>query len=316
MPNQIIELEAVTKSYQRFPALHDVTTTIPAGVTGLLGPNGAGKSTLIKILLGLLKATSGRATVLGLDVWRDSMSIRQQVGYMPEDDCYLPTLSGVECVQFAARLNCLPPLEALRRAHEILDFCGAGQERYRTVETYSTGMRQKLKFAQSLVHDPQLLILDEPTAGLDPDEREAMLNRIGVLARGHGKSILICTHILPDVQRVSDQVVILAAGRISVSRSLAELSRPLTPSTHVRVIGSAERFRDALSSRGMRIEPGPPGTVVVGGDSPECLQAIWQAAAEGDVMVRSLTPARNSLETIFLQAVEDATRAGGGDADS
>ncbi|RPH79927.1 MAG: ABC transporter ATP-binding protein, partial [Planctomycetaceae bacterium] len=169
----MIELRGVTKAFDRFQALHDITTTIPAGVTGLLGPNGAGKSTLIKILLGLLKASAGEAQVLGFDVWRQSKTIRQLVGYMPEDDCYLPTLSGVESVQFAARLNSMPAIEALRRAHEILDFCGAGQERYRTVETYSTGMRQKLKFAQALVHDPPLLILDEPTSGLDPDEREA-----------------------------------------------------------------------------------------------------------------------------------------------
>lgn len=310
MRGNLIELEAVTKSYQRFQALRDITVAIPPGVTGLLGPNGAGKSTLIKILLGLLKATSGTAKVLGYDVWRDSPAIRQQVGYMPEDDCYLPTLSGVESVQFAARLNRFPALEALRRAHEILDFCGAGQERYRTVDTYSTGMRQKLKFAQALVHDPRLLILDEPTAGLDPDEREAMLNRIGVLAREHGKSILICTHILPDVQRVSDQVVILAAGRISVARSLVELSRPLVPAMHVRVVGPSEPFAEALAARGLAVELGAAGTVIVAGDSDDRVREIWRTVAEGTFVLRSLTPARNSLETIFLQAVEASTRGG------
>lgn len=311
----MIELRGLTKSFDRFQALHDITTTIPAGVTGLLGPNGAGKSTLIKILLGLLKASSGEAQVLGLDVWQRSKTIRQLVGYMPEDDCYLPTLSGVESVQFAARLNSMPATEALRRAHEILDFCGAGQERYRTVETYSTGMRQKLKFAQALVHDPPLLILDEPTSGLDPDEREAMLNRIRMLAQRHDKSIVICTHILPDVQQVSDHVVILAAGRVSVANSLAALSRPPVPALEVRLTGPSERLLVELANHGLDAKPGGNDSVIVLGDSAECVRAIWQAAATSDSLIRSLTPTRNSMETIFLDAVRNSTR-GGSDADS
>jgi ABC-2 type transport system ATP-binding protein len=302
----VVELKAITKSFKKFQALHDITTTVPRGVTGLLGPNGAGKSTLIKILLGLLRASSGQGAVLGLDVWQSSKQIRQSVGYMPEDDCYLPTLTGVECVQFAARLNCLPPLEALRRAHEILDFCGAGQERYRTVETYSTGMRQKLKFAQALVHDPPLLILDEPTSGLDPDEREAMLNRIRVLAKSHGKSIIFCTHILPDVQHVSDFVVILAAGRVSVANSLAELSRPQVPSLHVRTIGHTDKLARALADK-FQTKDGPLGTLVVLGDSADCIREIWRTASTNDIVIRSLTPARNSMESIFLDAVQSAT---------
>jgi ABC-2 type transport system ATP-binding protein len=179
--SDVVRLDSLTKHFGPVRVLDDVSMTLDVGVTGMLGPNGAGKSTLIKILLGLLRATSGTGHVLGLDVHQQSREIRERVGYMPEDDCYLPALSGVESVQFAARLCRIPAVEALRRSHEILDFCGAGQERYRDVETYSTGMRQKLKFAQALVHDPPFLILDEPTSGLDPDERDAMLNRIRVL---------------------------------------------------------------------------------------------------------------------------------------
>lgn len=305
--DNVLDLKAITKSFKKFQALYDISARIPRGVTGLLGPNGAGKSTLIKILLGLLRATSGQGTVLGLDVWQNSKQIRQLVGYMPEDDCYLPTLSGVECVQFAARLNCFPPLEALRRAHEILDFCGAGQERYRPVETYSTGMRQKLKFAQALVHDPPLLILDEPTSGLDPDEREAMLNRIRVLATAHHKSIIICTHILPDIQHVSDYVVILAAGRVSVANSLIELSRPQVPSLNVRTLGGTEKLAHALAARNVPTKDGPLGSLVVLGDSPDCIREVWRAAAACEIVIRSLTPARNSMETIFLDAVQSAT---------
>jgi len=300
----VIELRSITKSFRKFQALHDISVNIPTGVTGLLGPNGAGKSTLIKILLGLLRATSGEGTVLGMPVWRDSKHIRQLVGYMPEDDCYLPSQTGVECVQFAARLNCVPAIEALRRAHEILDFCGAGQERYRTVETYSTGMRQKLKFAQALVHDPPLLILDEPTSGLDPDEREMMLNRIRVLARSHQKSIVICTHILPDVQQVSDFVVILASGRVSVANAMSELARPAVPALQIRILGSPDKLLTAIRARNLDAKLGPMATVIVEGDSEERIREIWRIAAELDVVVRSLTPARNSMEAIFLEAVQ------------
>ncbi len=208
----VIHLDNITKDYGRFRALEDVSLDIESGVTGLLGPNGAGKSTLIKVLLGLLRLTSGSGRLLGFQLGRNNKEIRANVGFMPEDDCYLYGLSGVESVQLAAQLSCFPAIEGLRRAHEILDFCGMGQERYRAVETYSTGMRQKLRFAQAIVHDPPVLILDEPTSGLDPEERVAMLNRIRRLARDEGKAVVICTHILPDVQAVSDAVVILCVA--------------------------------------------------------------------------------------------------------
>ncbi len=304
-----IELRSLTKSYRGFQALHDITLDFPSGVTGLLGPNGAGKSTLIKILLGLLRASSGTGSVLGKPIWQQSKAIRQMVGYMPEDDCYLPSLSGVQSVQFAARLNCLPRTEALRRSHEILDFCGAGQERYRNVETYSTGMRQKLKFAQALVHDPALLILDEPTSGLDPDERNAMLNRIRVLSQSHGKSIVICTHILPDVQQVSDFVVILSAGRVSVAKPMAELARPLVPAMQVRTLGPPAVLQTALQSKGFDSKLAASDLLTVQHDSSDCIRAIWQSAREQGIVIRSLTPARNSMEMIFLEAVQSTHQA-------
>ncbi len=185
----VVELAQIDKWYGRVAALRSVNLRLMDGVTGLLGPNGAGKTTLIKVLLGLVRITRGAGTVLGFDLRRDARRIRQHVGFMPEDDCYIAGLSGVEMVQFAARLAGYPARESLRRAHEMLDFCGVEQERYREVDTYSTGMRQKVKFAQAIVHDPPLLILDEPTAGLDPDERVTMLRRIQGLARESGKAV-------------------------------------------------------------------------------------------------------------------------------
>ncbi len=302
---EIIRLDGVSKRFGPIRALTDVSLVVGPGITGLLGPNGAGKSTLIKILLGLLEASSGSGNVLGYKLGTQSRDIRAAVGFMPEDDCYLPSLSGVECVQFAARLCRLPAIEALRRAHEILDFCGAGEERYRDVETYSTGMRQKLKFAQALVHDPQLLILDEPTSGLDPEERASMLSRIRVLAERHGKSVILCTHILPDVQSVSDSVVIMARGRVCVTDSLEELSRPESPSIHVATIGSSDALCEKLNAAGLSVDNGAHGDLTVAGAGDGTTVAVWKAAKETGTVVRSITPARNSMEAIFLDAVQE-----------
>jgi ABC-2 type transport system ATP-binding protein len=299
----LIEIRHITKDYGDFRALDDVSLSIGPGVTGLLGPNGAGKSTLIKVLLGLVRITSGDGRLLNFQLGRQAREIRASVGYMPEDDCYLHGLSGVESVQFMAQLSGFERVEALRRAHEILDFCGAGQERYRTVETYSTGMRQKLRFAQAIVHDPPILILDEPTSGMDPEERELMLKRIGILARKHGKAVILCTHILPDVQTVSDHVIILAKGKVRRSEKLEVLSRPATPSVTVKVLGREEVFIHMLTQRGLKIETGQFGALTIHGRFEELAGHVWQAAGASQVTVQSLTPSKNSLEEIFLEAV-------------
>lgn len=300
----LIDLVDITKDYGRFRALDNVSLKIESGITGLLGPNGAGKTTLIKVLLGLVKTTSGHGKLLDYELGRQNREIRAHVGYMPEDDCYLHGMTGVDCVQFVAQLSRLPATEALRRAHEILDFCGLAQERYRTVETYSTGMRQKLRFAQAIVHDPPVLILDEPTSGLDPEERQVMLNRIRLLARDHGKAVLLCTHILPDVQSISDAVVILARGRVQVADTLVELSRPATPSLEVRLLGMADRFVEAIRGRGIKIEHRSSGDFVLLGAPDQLVPQVWQAATATGVGIRSMTPSRNSLEEIFLNAVK------------
>lgn len=299
----LIDLVEITKDYGRFRALDHVSLKIESGITGLLGPNGAGKTTLIKVLLGLVRITSGRGRLLDFELGRQNREIRAHVGYMPEDDCYLHGMTGVECVQFVAQLSRLPAVEALRRAHEILDFCGLAQERYRTVETYSTGMRQKLRFAQAIVHDPPVLILDEPTSGLDPEERQVMLNRIRLLARDHGKAVLLCTHILPDVQSISDSVVILARGQVQVADSLAELSRPALPSLEVRLLGAATQFVESIRSHGINVEQRGTDSVVLRGSPNQLADHVWQAARTCGVGVRSMTPSRNSLEEIFLNAV-------------
>ena len=307
--NNLIELQNIYKDYGHFRALDDVSMTIRQGVTGLLGPNGAGKSTLIKLLLGLVRLTGGSGSILGHPLGSDIKAIRSKVGYMPEDDCFLHGLSGVESVQLAARLSRIEATEALRRAHEILDFCGAGQERYRAVETYSTGMRQKLRFAQAIVHDPPLLILDEPTSGLDPDEREAMLNRIRVLSSQHGKAIILCTHILPDVKQVSDDVIIMAKGKVKVSASLEELSVPRDPAQFIHYVGSGDSLMDSMRRRGFTVTPmeGQSGFIIPG-DGTDSLLQLWEAAREENASIRAILPARNSMEEIFLEAVREGGR--------
>ena len=225
---------------------------------------------------------------------------------MPEDDCYIPGMSGVEVVQFSACLSGLPTVEALRRAHEILDFCGMKQERYRIIDTFSTGMRQKIKFAASIVHDPEYLILDEPTAGLDPEEREALLSRIRLLWTQSGKSVLISTHILPDVQSICDDAVILSHGQIRLSESLENLSRTESPSFSIRVYENREKLARALKQRSLDPQINPDGTIVIESANPDLSSIIWQAARDSGTVIQSLIPARNSLEEIFMATVKEA----------
>jgi ABC-2 type transport system ATP-binding protein len=268
----------------------------------VLGPNGSGKSTLIKALLGLVRTQAGGGSVLGHS-WPDHVRvIRDKVGYLPEDDCYIAGLAGIESVAFMARLSGLPGTEGLRRAHEIMDFCDIGEERYREVETYSTGMRQKLKFAQALVHDPPLLILDEPTTGLDPDQRQSMLSRIKTLAREHGKTVMLSTHILPDVRSVCDQVVMLVRGTVRLADSLDNLSRPIEPTVHVTVYGDSSRLVDLVRQQGHEVTVDGEGSLRIGGVSDEQTSLVWNWAAQTETSIRRLEPAVNSLEKIFFDA--------------
>ena len=308
----LIQLTDLVKHYRGTHALRGVNLNVYPGITGLLGPNGAGKSSLIKILLGLVRVSGGSASVLGLHPHRHGRQIRNRIGYMPESDCYLPGLTGIEVVQFSAGLSGLPRLEGLRRSHEILDFCSMGQERYRNIETYSTGMRQKIKFAAAIVHDPELLILDEPTSGLDPEERESLLNRISHLHHQFGKSILLSTHILPDVQSTCHQVVIIADGRVLVDQDLGTLNRQNSPAMTVRGCGDQDGFFRALSAANLQATQQPDGAIVVvsaSDESPALPQSIWHAARQSGYSVQALTSATKSLEDVFLHAVREASHA-------
>ncbi len=299
----LIELENVSKRYGAFQALDGLQARIRPGVIGLLGPNGAGKSTLIKVLLGLVKLTTGTARVLGHDTRKETRAIRQVVGYMPEDDCILAGMSAVEAVAYAGELARLPYLNSLRRAHEILDYVGVDEERYRPVESFSTGMRQKMRMAQALVHSPKLVFLDEPTSGMDPKGRARMLRLVRELFHKKGVSVVISTHILTDVENCCDSVLILGRGKLLVYDDLETLRKPVDASVQVTIDGELGSFERALEQRGLKTSRVGPDELRIPGDGEQVAGAVFLAAGECGATVRRLARSQNSLESIFLDAV-------------
>ena len=257
----MITTRGLTKRYgERVTALSDLTVDVPAGVTGLVGANGAGKSTLIQILLGLLPATAGTATVLDLDVRTGGRAIRELVGYMPEHDCLPPDVTATELVVHLARMSGLPTTAARERAADTLRHVGLYEERYRAVGGYSTGMRQRVKLAQALVHDPRLVLLDEPTNGLDPAGRDDMLELIRRIGTVFGISVVVTSHLMGELERVCDHVVVVDGGRLMRSATTAEMTgrtEALTLEVSERADEVAARLRAAgvaVRSAGGRLE--------------------------------------------------------------
>ena len=300
----VLEIEQVTKRYRGSMALDGVSFTLEPGVFGLLGPNGAGKSTLIKALMGLVRINSGEARVLGHDSKRHFRRIRELVGYMPEDECIFPGLMGVESVAYAGELSGLPRIDSVRRAHEVLDYVGLGEERYREVQTYSTGMRQKQKLAQAIVHDPRLVLLDEPTSGLDPLGRKRMLKLIRGLYDRTQTSVVLSTHILHDVEEVCDSVVILGHGRLLVHDTMENLSRPADESVKVGLERADPAFEEALERVGARWEAIHADELRVFGEPQAAAAQAMEAARATGVFLSRIESGRNTLEEIFLEAVK------------
>lgn len=248
----IIEARGLSKVFGSQRALTDVTVQVPPGTIGLLGPNGAGKSTFIKCLLNLETPTTGSATVLGRDIRTGNRASRERVGYSPERDCHIPGMAGCEYVTYCGQLSGMPFRVARQRTHEILDLVGMGQERYRPVDTYSTGMRQRVKLAQALVHDPDVVFLDEPTNGLDPSGREHILNLIGALWRDLGISVVMSSHLLRDIERVCDRVIIIGHGRVLEHDSIAGLKARHQRIVELAPAAETERFCAVLADAGLK----------------------------------------------------------------
>src|SRR5579884_1561046 len=245
-----IELTNISRWYGSFLALDDVSLRLEPGRIGLLGPNGAGKSTLLKILMGLLPPSSGQGQILDHELGQNGVLLRQSVGYMSEADALVPGLRGAEYVALAGELYGMPRKQALRRAHEVLTYLDLEDARYRLLEEYSTGMKQRLKLAQALVHDPPLLLLDEPTSGLDPAGRETMLRLLLTLGKEHGKSLILSTHLLGDVERVCETVVILHGGQILLHGQVGELRARRHDRYRLQVQGDPAAFLEELRLEG------------------------------------------------------------------
>ena len=297
----VVEARDLSREYPRVRALDRLSVDIPGGAVGLLGQNGAGKSTLIKILLGFVAPTSGQVRVFGLDPATDALGIRQKIGYMPEVESFIPAMSAVDYVYLAARLTGLPHTDAMQRTHMVLNYVGLHEERYRRVGAYSTGMKQKVKFAQAIVHHPKLLLLDEPTTGLDPRARDEMLRLIRDIAHGKGIDVILSTHILHDVEVVCDHVVILHQGRLVAQDDLAKLTSSKEAAYDVRVKGDRDLFLKTLKEEGLEGIPEQEEHVRIHqGDGTE---PILRAAVKSGIQIRHLARVQNSLEALFTRLV-------------
>ena len=301
----VVSLEGVTVVYGKQAALRDVTTQFAAGAVGLLGPNGAGKSTLLKSLLGFVTPDRGRMRVLGFDVAAAPLEIRARVGYMPETDAHIPGMNAVSFVAYCGELAGLPRVDAMQRAHEVLFYVGLGEARYRNVETYSTGMKQRIKLAQALVHDPDLLFLDEPTNGMDPRGRDEMLELVRDLGHNKGVNLILSSHLLPDVEYTCDEVVVIDKGSVATSGAIAALKQPRGRAFELRVktSGALDAFLDRLRAAGLECHATDEDVmrVFVPGDGGA--RELFALAAAERVQVRHLRPSVPTLEDVFAHAV-------------
>ncbi|HET7619697.1 MAG TPA: ABC transporter ATP-binding protein [Vicinamibacterales bacterium] len=303
----VVQLDDVTVIYGRNHALNNVSARFEPGAFGLLGPNGAGKSTMLKALLGFVVPSKGRMTVLGMNVAESPLAIRARIGYMPESDAHIPGMNAVSFVAYCGQLAGLPPVDAMQRAHEVLFYVGLGEARYRNVETYSTGMKQRIKLAQALVHDPDLLFLDEPTNGMDPKGRDEMLELIRDLGHNKGVNLILSSHLLPDVEFTCDSVVVMDKGQVAAQGPIRELKGPAGRVFELRIKGEQNGFIDALRGAGMDVHATDedvmrvfvPGDAPGGGDQ----RAIFALAARQGAQVRHLRPSIPTLEDVFAKAV-------------
>ncbi len=285
--------------------LDGLTGELRGHAIGLLGPNGAGKSTLINTLLGFHSPSRGTAGVLGMDAVRDRSRIRQCIGYMPENDSFIGNMNGVRFVRYMAELAGLPPREALERAHEALFYVGLGEVRYRKISTYSLGMKQLIKLAQALAHGPRLLILDEPTNGLDPNARQRMIQTIQEIRKEGSVRMLISSHLLRDIDETCDEVLILKGGRIAALCNIEEERRSQRNFIELETVGAAEAFSQKMRDLGCECASFPGGRVKL--VMPDQIEArdVYATAAQCGVQIRRVHKRRDSLEDIFLRAMDN-----------
>jgi ABC-2 type transport system ATP-binding protein len=293
----VAQVEGLSKRYGSVQALDRVEVVIEQGCTGLVGSNGAGKSTLIKLLLGLLAPDEGGASVLDHDVAADPLAVRAQVGYLPEGACLPGDVTAADFVAFMAQLAGLPPRPARERAAEVCYQVGLDEERYRAIGGFSTGMQQRVKLAAALVHDPRFLLLDEPTDGMDPQGREDMLELIDRIRGELGIDLLVSTHLLGDVERVCDRVVMVHAGRVLAQGPITSVAGTTEPGFGIQLADNGPEVQAALAAAGLAVLRPAEGELLVQGSS----DLIRDVAAERGWALRRMVPRAPSLEETFLR---------------
>lgn len=306
----VIELEQLSVTFGKRPILKSLSGALNGRAIGLLGPNGAGKTSLIHTLLGFHPPTSGTARIFGQDITNDAKQVRQTIGYMPERDSFIAKMSCVHFVRLMAELSGIPAKHALERAHEALFFVGLGEARYRPVDSYSLGMKQLAKLAQAIVHGPKLIILDEPTNGLDPPTRSRMIALIRQIRDGGRARILLSSHLLRDVEECCDEILVLKDGRIAANCNLEEERKANRKFIELETRGDRQGFVEAIGNLGCEYAlSGERRMKLIMNENIE-IGDLYRLALESSVQIRRLNFKRDSLEDIFLKAMEN------GDADA
>ena len=303
-PDALIEARGFSKRYGDFLALDSIDLSIPHASVGLLGANGAGKSTLIRSLLGIISPTAGNARVVGYDTRTEGIKVREHVGYMPEADALPMSTTAADFVGHMAEMSGLPPRQARQRAADVLYQVGLGEERYRLIKGFSTGMRQRVKLAQAVVHDPKLVFLDEPTAGMDPKGRDEMLELVERIYRTMGISVVFSSHILEDIERVCDYVVILDGGRLLTSQPIGDVNAQ-TGEIALQLESGADHFADALAAQGieakrLETETSSYDQLLIRADGEHVYDVVRDIAVAQHAVIRGMRSQARSLEDLYL----------------
>jgi len=295
----VIETVDLVKMYGPHVALEGLNLKLESGAIGILGPNGAGKSTFFKCILGLITTTSGQGKVLGYDIKTQGDLIRSKIGYMPEYDSLDPELTALDQVRYSGELIGMNPAHATQRAHEVLEYVGLKDQRYRKIGTFSTGMKQAAKLACALIHDPEILICDEPTNGLDQRSREFMLQTLRNTVEQGDRTVLMSGHVMDDIQEVCDSIVMIYKGKIVVHSRIEELARQVDEEIEISVWGGSSRMEESLKSRGLSVRR--LGRIIrIKVESEDTISVILECAVESGVQVRRMGEYEPDLEDIFL----------------
>jgi len=304
----MINANNVTVKFGRITALDSFSIKIPKDITGLLGPNGAGKSTFIKVVLGLLKPEKGKILLSNHKKTDNLTKLRDLIGYMPEHDCLIENMTAIDLVSYMSQLSGMLPNDAIRRSHEALDFVGLDEVRYRDISSYSTGMKQRVKLAQAIVHDPEILFLDEPTNGMDPFGKKEMLSLISDIAKT-GKTIIVCSHLLHEVEQICNYVVIINQGRLLKTGSMKEILSGEKGRFKLELRGEKNHLENILDILKKEYEIISVnrflGKLVISIRNIENSLKLFRLINKYNIQIRSYKPDKLILEEVFIQSFKE-----------